>query len=79
MGTKAGETSPLARVRRYNDALALRLLIDLYRDQNLRDDGGITRKSSSTEIHANLGRGAGNLQGLGLHARQTSHVVGRDN
>lgn len=43
-GTDASEDSPVARVRRSGDVMALRLLIDLYHDQNLRDDGGISRK-----------------------------------
>ena len=43
-GTTAGEPSPVARVRRYGDVMALRLLVDLYREQNLRDDAGISRQ-----------------------------------
>jgi hypothetical protein len=44
MGTSAGEISPLTRIRRYGDVMVLRLLVDLYRDQNLRDDSGISRR-----------------------------------
>jgi len=43
MGTHAGEDSPLARIRRTGDVLTLRLLVDLYHAQHLRDDGGIDR------------------------------------
>jgi hypothetical protein len=43
-GTNSGEPSPVARVRRSGDVMALRLLVDLYQDQNLRDDGGISRR-----------------------------------
>ena len=40
----AAETSPIGLVRQGQDAMTLRLLIDLYHAQNLRDDGGISRK-----------------------------------
>lgn len=40
----AGETSPVERVRQTQDAQCLRLLVDLYRDQTLWDEGGIPRK-----------------------------------
>jgi hypothetical protein len=43
-GTAAGEVSPIARVRGYQEVMVLRLLVDLYHDQNLRDDGGISRR-----------------------------------
>jgi len=43
-GTKAGEPSPVARIRCRGDVMLLRLLVDLYHEQNLRDDGGIDRK-----------------------------------
>jgi hypothetical protein len=42
-GTEAGEDSPLARLRRAQDVLTLRLFIDLYHAQHLRDDGGVSR------------------------------------
>lgn len=42
-GTHAGEDPPVSRIRRYGDVLALRLLVDLYQAQHLRDDGGISR------------------------------------
>lgn len=38
------ETSPVERVRQTTDAMCLRLLVDLYSEQNLRDDGGVSRK-----------------------------------
>lgn len=38
-----GETSPVERVRQTGDPFILRLLVDLYHGQNLRDDGGIAR------------------------------------
>jgi hypothetical protein len=40
----AGETPPIELVRQGQDAMTLRLLVDLYHAQNLRDDGGISRK-----------------------------------
>jgi hypothetical protein len=36
------EDSPLRRLRRRGDLWTLRLFIDLYQEQNLRDDGGIS-------------------------------------
>ena len=39
----AGEIPPLELLRQSQDALALRLAVDLYRDQNLREDGGVSR------------------------------------
>jgi hypothetical protein len=41
-GTKSGEVSPVQRLRGAGDEWALRLLVDLYHAQNLRDDGGIS-------------------------------------
>jgi len=38
------EASPVERVRQTTDAMCLRLLVDLYSAQNLRDDGGVSRK-----------------------------------
>lgn len=43
MGTSKGEDSPLERVRRIQDVLALRLFIDLYHVQHLCEHGGIDR------------------------------------
>ena len=40
----AKETSPVERVRQTTDVMCLRLLVDLYSEQNLRDDGGVSRK-----------------------------------
>lgn len=40
----AGETPPVELVRQTQDAMTLRLLIDLYHAQNLREDGGIGRQ-----------------------------------
>jgi hypothetical protein len=40
----AGETPPLELVRQTQDPMTLRLLIDLYHAQNLREDGGISRQ-----------------------------------
>jgi hypothetical protein len=40
-GTIRGEDSPVGRLRRAGDIWTLRLLVDLYHAQNLRDDGGI--------------------------------------
>jgi hypothetical protein len=39
----AGEVPPVELVRQVQDVMTLRLLIDLYHAQNLRDDGGISR------------------------------------
>lgn len=36
------EIAPVARVRQCQDAMALRLLVDLYSAQNLREDGGVS-------------------------------------
>jgi hypothetical protein len=41
MGTLNGELSPISRLRSAADFWALRLYVELYRSQNLRDDGGI--------------------------------------
>ena len=43
-GTEAGEDPPVRRQRSAGDLWTLRLLIDLYHAQNLRDDGGISIK-----------------------------------
>jgi hypothetical protein len=40
----AEETSPIELVRQGQDPMTLRLLVDLYHAQNLREDGGINRK-----------------------------------
>jgi hypothetical protein len=39
--TESGETSPVARIRGAGDKWAMRLFVDLYAAQNLREDGGI--------------------------------------
>jgi hypothetical protein len=39
----AGETAPVELVRQTQDPMMLRLLIDMYREQNLREDGGVSR------------------------------------
>ena len=41
-GTISGECPPLHRIRSAGDTSALRLFVDLYHTQNLRDDGGIS-------------------------------------
>jgi hypothetical protein len=40
-GTGSGESSPLARIRGAGEKWTLRLFVDLYAAQNLREDGGI--------------------------------------
>lgn len=35
--------SPLGRIRQTHDVMTLRLLVELYAEQNLREDGGISR------------------------------------
>jgi hypothetical protein len=39
----AAETPPVERVRQTQDPMCLRLLVDLYDGQNLREDGGVSR------------------------------------
>jgi hypothetical protein len=39
----AGEVPPVELVRQTQDVMTLRLLVDLYHAQNLRDDGGVSR------------------------------------
>ena len=41
-GTGKGETPPVKRIRSAGDILAMRLFVEMYHAQNLRDDGGIT-------------------------------------
>ncbi len=43
-GTSAGEETPTSRLRSAGCIWTLRLFIDLYRAQNLRDDGGIDHR-----------------------------------
>ena len=43
-GTPSGEEAPVKRLRSAGDIWALRLFVDLYHSQNLRDDGGINRR-----------------------------------
>jgi hypothetical protein len=40
----AGEIPPLELVRQTQDPMTLRLLIDMYHAQNLREDGGVSRR-----------------------------------
>jgi hypothetical protein len=40
----AGETPPLELVRQTQDPMTLRLIIDMYHAQNLREDGGVSRR-----------------------------------
>ncbi len=42
MGTGKGETAPVHRLRSAGDILAMRLFVEMYHAQNLRDDGGIS-------------------------------------
>lgn len=51
-GTSQGENSPVRKLRAAGDPWALRLLIDLYHEHNLRDDGGVSRKSLWDEYEA---------------------------
>ena len=41
----ANEVPPIAKVRQTQDPMALRLLVELYLSQNLREDGGISTKT----------------------------------
>ncbi len=45
VGTDSGEPSPVRRLRSRPEVWDLRLFIDLYHSQNLRDDGGISPKT----------------------------------
>jgi len=40
----ANETAPVAKLRQSQDPMALRLLVELYLSQNLREDGGVSTK-----------------------------------
>jgi hypothetical protein len=40
----SGETPPVQLLRQTRDAMTLRLFVDLYHAQNLRDDGGVSRR-----------------------------------
>jgi hypothetical protein len=40
----AGETPPIERVRQTQDVMTLRLLVDLYYAQDLREEGGVNRQ-----------------------------------
>ena len=48
----AAETPPIERIRQTQDPMALRLFVDLYHAQNLREDGGISR----TQYHVKYTR-----------------------
>lgn len=41
----ANESSPVERIRKTSDPLALQLLVELYSEQSLTDDGGIDRRT----------------------------------
>jgi hypothetical protein len=41
-GTEKGETPPVQRLRSAGDVLTLRLFVEMYQVQNLRDDGGVS-------------------------------------
>jgi hypothetical protein len=45
----AAEIPPVELVRQIQDVMALRLLVDLYHAQNLREDGGVSRKLTRRE------------------------------
>lgn len=47
--TKSGEVSPVERIRQTGDVMLLRLFVDLYKQQNLVEDGGINQKTYRTE------------------------------
>jgi hypothetical protein len=40
----AGEVPPIELTRQMQDPMVLRLLVDLYQEQNLREDGGVSRR-----------------------------------
>lgn len=42
----ANEVAPVAKMRQTQDPMALRLLVELYLSQNLREDGGISTKTT---------------------------------
>ncbi|MGH7117086.1 MAG: hypothetical protein ACREE9_21645 [Stellaceae bacterium] len=47
----AGEIPPLELIRQTQDAMALRLLVDLYHIHNLREDGGVARRLVWQQYH----------------------------
>lgn len=52
----AGQPAPVERIRQLHDPMLLRLLVDLYSDQNLLDHGGISTKVVYTAYeHKRLG------------------------
>lgn len=53
-GTKAGEKSPVARLRQTSDVMILQLFIDLYKQQNLIEDGGILRNTCYVKYEKGL-------------------------
>jgi len=53
-GTSKGEESPVRRLRSSGDVWALRLFVDLYSAQNLRDDGGIDPRILREEFDRTL-------------------------
>ena len=53
-GTDRGEDSPVRRLRSAGDVWTLRLLVDLYHAQNLRDDGGISPRILRQEYERKL-------------------------
>lgn len=44
-GTSANETPPLERIRQISCVMTLKLFVDLYADQNLIENGGISRST----------------------------------
>jgi hypothetical protein len=65
-GTPQHEKSPIYKLRAAGDLWALRLFVDLYNSQNLRDDGGISREYLWQDFEAvNLGeRGPFRIMGF---------------
>ena len=58
-GTDRGEEPPVRRLRGAGDIWTLRLLIDLYHAQNLRDDGGISHRIVRQQYTRKLTGGQG--------------------
>ena len=73
-GTAKGEKSPIHKVRAAGDPWALRLFVDLYHAQNLRDDGGINREYLWQDFDAvNMGE-RGPFRIMGFSSGSRSHV-----
>jgi hypothetical protein len=72
-GTCKGEKSPVHKLRAAGDPWALRLCVDLYHAQNLRDDGGISREFVWQEFGAEKIGERGPFRIMGFNPGMRSH------